>query len=369
MIFRNKKTLLLTVIGLVILITAGLTIIKFKEPQAAQVSQVSKIPVETTQVRWGPIAASLTYTGTVVSNNDSLISAKIMGRITSLPVKEGDQVKKGDILAVIDDSEYTGKINSLRQRVETAKLNYNFLDQQMNKYEQLFQAQAISEQNFLQYKLQRDVAASQLEEAKFALREVALALENAYIKAPFDGVVSSLQGQLGDMAVAGKPVLILSDVSQLKAQVRITETDLEMIKENMEVVLESPYLAKGLHAKVAKIFPAADIQSHTTIVEIGVTEAALKPGTSVAVSFLTGNKEKTLIVPSGAVEETKAGAHVYVVKDGKAVQRPVKIGIQGDNLVEIIDGVIKGEEIITSNLSKVTDGKDLYVFKKEVAAK
>lgn len=364
MVLKNKRMILI-VIGLAIVIMTGLAVMKFKGTRMVQAPRVNKIPVETAQVKMGPISAGLTYTGTVVSNNDSVISAKIMGRITSLPVKEGDRVKKGDILAVIDDSEYKGKVNTLRQRVNTAELNYKFLDQQLGKYEQLFQAQAISEQNYLQYKLQRDVAASQLEEAKFALREVEVALENTYIKAPFDGVVNSLQSQLGDMAVAGKPILILSDTSKLKAQVRVTETDLEMIKENMEVVLISPLLPQSLKSKVAKIFPSAEPQTHTTIVEIPIPGAMLKPGTSVDVSFLTGSKEKTLVVPTGAVEEAKSGAYVYVVKDGKAVKRSVKTGIKGDNLVEIIEGVTAGEEIITSNLSKVTDGKEVYVFRRE----
>lgn len=369
MIVKNKRILVFIVIGITVLATAGLLIMKFKGDRGTRVPPVKKVPVETAQVKMGSISAGISYTGTVVSNNDSVISAKIMGIITSLPVKEGDRVKKGDILAVIDDSEYTGKINTLRQRVNTAELNYRFLDQQLSKYQQLFQAQAISEQNYLQYKLQRDTAASQLEEAKFALREVEVALENAYIKAPFDGIVNSLQSQLGDMASPGKPILTLSDTSRLKVQVRVTETDLEMIKENMEVVLASPLLPKNLKSKVAKIFPSAEPQARSTIVEVPVPEVVLKPGTSVDVSFLTGNKEKTLVVPTGAVEVTKAGSYVYLVKDGRAVKKPVTIGIKSDNMIEILEGVNEDEEIITSNLSKVTDGKVVYVFKREGGAK
>lgn len=365
---RNKKILTLSVIALVLVLTSGLMIKKSMAARTDQVSQPSKVSVETTLVKAGPISTSLSYTGTVVSNNDATISAKIMGRITSLPVKEGDRVKKGETLCVIDDSEYAGKLDTLRQRVNTAELNYNFLDQQLSKYKELFEAEAISEQNYLQYKLQRDVAASQLEEAKFALREVEVSLSNAYIKAPFNGVVSSLQSQLGDMATAGKPILVLSDTNKLKAQVRVTETDMTAIKENAEVALASPLLPQNLKSKVAKIYPSAEPQAHTTVVEIPVPGSALKPGASVDVTFLTGHKEKTLVVPIGAVVEEKSGVFVYTVKDGKAAKTTVATGIKGDTMVEITKGVKEGEEIISSDLSKVADGKEVYVFKREGGA-
>lgn len=369
MAFKNKRILTLAVIGLILAIISGLAIKKSLASRTIQVSRPSKLPVETALVKAGSISTSLTYTGTVVSNNDATISSKVMGRITSLPVKEGDMVKKGDILAVIDDSEYAGKIDTLRQRVNTAELNYKFLDQQLSKYKELFDAGVISEQNYLQYKLQRDVAASQMEEARFALREAEVSLANTYIKAPFDGVVSFLQSQLGDMAVVGKPILILSDTNKLKVQVRVTETDLAVIKENMEVVFTSPLLPESLKSKVAKIHPSAEPQVHTTIVEIPLPGAALKPGVSVDVTFLTGHKEETLVVPAGAVAEDAAGAYVYIVKDGKAVKKAVTTGIKSDTSVEITKGVQEGEEIIISDLSKVADSREVYVFKREDGTK
>jgi len=273
-------------------------------------------------------------------------------------------VGMGDPLCVIDDSEYAGKINTLRQRVSTAELNFQFLDRQLAKYEQLYKAGAISELNYLQYKLQRDVAASQLEEARFSLRELEIALDSAYIKAPFNGIVSSLQSQIGDMAMAGKPILILSDTKSLKAQVKVTENDLAVIREGMEVVLTSHLLSGSLKSKVEKIFPSADPQTRTTTVEIPLPGAVLKPGTSVNVAFLQGNREKALVVPAGAVKEDKDGAYVYLVKDGKAVRKNINTGIKNGTMVEITGGLAEGEEIVASDLSGLADGKEVYVFKK-----
>ncbi|MFZ5646568.1 MAG: efflux RND transporter periplasmic adaptor subunit [Bacillota bacterium] len=365
MAFNKRNMFTLLTIAVVLLVASGPAIKKIKPVNTYQAPRVSKVPVETVPVKADSISAAINYSGTVVSNNDTVISSKIIGRITSLPVKEGDVVRKGDLLCVIDDSEYSGKINTLRQRVSTAELNFQFLDQQLAKYEQLYKAQATSELNYLQYKLQRDVAASQLEEARFSLRELEIALDSAYIKAPFNGIVSSLQSRIGDMAMAGKPILILSDTNSLKAQVKVTENDLAAIREGMEVVLSSSLLSGILKSRVEKIYPSADPQTRTTMVEILLPGAILKPGTSVNVAFLLGSREKTLVVPAGSMMEDKAGHYVYVVKEGKAVRRNVTTGIKNDTMVEITGGLAEGEEIIASDLAGVRDGKEVYVFKKE----
>ena len=366
MIFKNRKILTLVIIAMVLLIMSGMAIKKFKPEKKVQAPRMSKVPVETVSVKADSIFAAINYSGTVASNNDAVISAKTIGRIISLPVKEGDVVIKEDLLCVVDDSEYTGKINTLRQRVSTAELNFQFLDQQIVKYEQLYKAQAISQLSYLQYKLQRDVAASQLEEARFSLRELEIALENAYIKAPFKGIVSSLQSQLGDMAVTGKPILILSDTNRLKAQVKVTENDLMVIREGMEVVVLSSSLLPGsLKSKVEKIYPSADPQTRTTTVEIPLPGVTLKPGTSVNVAFLLGNREKALVVPARSVKEDNAGSYVYLVKDGKAVRRNITTGIKNNTMVEITGGLSEGEDIVASDLVRVANGIELYVFKEE----
>lgn len=366
MIFKDKKkTFVIIAVILLFSVSLGVAMAKKMQPRRAEVSNTATIPVETARVKVSPISASLSYAGTVFSNNDSSIAAKTLGRIISIPVREGDRVKKGDLLCIIDDSEYTGKINTLRQKVNTLDLNFKYLDQQLEKYNQLYNAGAVSEQSFLQYKLQRDVAASQLEEAKFSLRELEINLENAYVKAPFDGIVSSLQSQPGEMAVVGKPVLILSDTNLLKVQVKVTETDLKEIKEDMDVVLRSPLLKEILKSRVDKIYPSVDPQTRTTTVEIPLPIETLKPGTSIDVSFLTGSRDKALVVPDQSVIEVGESTYVFVVKDGKAVKRNVLTGIKNDSAVEITSGLSEEDEVIISNPAGVKDGKEVYVFKGE----
>lgn len=361
---KNKKAVSVTVVMLVLLMVAGLAVKKIRSPLGDSPLKTGKAPVETAMVKIGSISARLVYSGTVVSNNDAVISSKIVGRITSLPVKEGDVVSRGDLLCIIDDSEYTGKIDTLRQRLNTSQLNFKYLAEQMAKYDQLYQARAISEQAYLQYKLQRDVAASQLEEARFSLRELEIALENAHIKAPFGGIVTSLQSQPGDMAVVGKPILVLSDTNKLKALVQVTESDLAVVRESAGVQLTSPLLPGVIEARVEKVYPSADPKTRTTIVEIPITGAALSPGASIDVAFLTGSREKALVAPAGSVMEDNSGSYVYLVSNGKAVKRKVITGIKSDSEVEITGGLAQGDEIVVSNTAALTDGKELYVFKR-----
>ena len=365
---KSKKIIALF-IAVALLAGSGLVVKKIISSRPVKQPKVAKTPVETERVKEGAISSRLNYSGTVVSKSDAVIAARIMGRITSLPVREGDVVKEGDLLCAIDDSEYTGKINTLRQRAHTAELNFRFLDQQLAKYKELYQAGALSEHSYLQYQLQRDTAASQTEEARFAVREIEVAMENAYIKAPFNGIVSSLQSRQGDLATVGRPILTLSDTSGLNAQVRVTEGDLKAVREGLEVVLTSPLLPEKVNSRVAKIYPSADPQGHTTTVEIPVTGAALKPGASVDAMFLTGGREKAVVVPAASVRQEKSGSSVFVVVDGRAVQRNVTTGIKGDGLVEITGGLTPGEEIVVSDLSRLTDGREVYVFKGESGSK
>ena len=360
-----KKHLTVSVVIFILLcIFAGYRIIQLNDVPEVQASE--GYPVETITAVTGDVSEGMWYVGTVDPWTKVDLAPKISARILNVSGKEGESIEMGQTAVTLDSGDMQGRINSLSKKVQTAKINLDYWNPQIEHYETLFEEGAISEQDLQQIIFKRDTAQSGYEEAQAALQEAHLSLENATIISPMTGVITAVHSNPGDMAVPGKPILTIADMEKLKVIVKVVEEGLIKLKQGIRVSLTTGSDEKKYSAAITSIFPTLDMTARMGLVEIAVPtvmmeENNLKAGMSINVLFVLEEKKDVIIVPKHTVKTEGDDTYVYIVDNGKSVQRKVKTGISSDRDIEIISGLNPGDENVTSGLTEIYDGRPLYI--------
>lgn len=380
-----------------IAIAAGLGILIIHKiislQQMPLTSQVPGIPVETAVATTGPISSTIEYNGTVVSDHEVAVAARVMAEIKEVTVNTGDTVKKGQVLAVLDSQDLKDKITQAEAgvaqagaAVEQAEANLanartSFVTTADNykRGRALLDAGAISRATFdTQYDLpyrqaqqtaehaapaQLMQAEAQLAQARAALALARSAYNDSVIKAPFDGVITSIQNYPGDLAVPGKPILTMADTGRLKVQVKVIAVDLSALHEGTVALVSFPDLSlKPIKSRVTRIYPSADPVFHTTVVEIPLPSTRAKPGMNAQISFILKSQEYALLVPRPAIKTDNNHSYVFTVKNNRAVQVPVYTGIEDENYCAVTGHIKPGDRVIVSDLSKLSNGKEVFLI-------
>jgi RND family efflux transporter MFP subunit len=227
-------------------------------------------------------AAQFELAGTVVSDNRKMLTSRYMGFIKEVNVAEGDRVKKGDLLYVIDSKEIDSAKSQVELAIQQALLSLNMYQNQhtnvllnLERNRRLYSKDIVSkfqlENLELGEKNLRDmikVAKKQVAQARARLKEV----ENQYnylrVKAPNDGVIVQKNINEGEMAMPGMPALVLTDLSRLKIVTEVSEKNLQYIKIGNEVGVSIPSAGLETTGKIASIIPSSNPMTHSFKVKI-----------------------------------------------------------------------------------------------------
>ena len=192
--------------------------------------------------------------GVTESQNEKIISSKMMGYITKVNVNEGDSVKKGDILYEIDSTGITHDSDILKSQVKTLELN-------LKRYKNLLDQDLVSKYEYEQLELN-------LLTARTKLNELNANFNYLKVKAPNDALVIKKSIKEGEMAMPGMPHLILTDLNSLIIKANIAESNLKNIKLNQEVDIEIPSLEFKTKGKIVAIYPNTVANAHSFVIKI-----------------------------------------------------------------------------------------------------
>jgi RND family efflux transporter MFP subunit len=313
----------------------------------------------------------LDVVGTVRARTSAVVSTRIPGSISVLRVREGDHVKKGQLLIQLDAQENQATaavayaaIDEARRGLDEALSRKKLSDTTFDRYQNLFKEQAVSRQEFDVRQTEKDMAAQGVARAEARLRQAqegskASATMSDYTKiiAPISGVVASKQADLGASVFPGQPLLTIEDEGSYQLELALPESDAAKVKpgSSLQVTLDS--IGSTFAAKIAEIVPTADPGSRTFVAKIALAQKNLKSGMFGRASIELGAKVDGITVPRKAVVERGALTSVWVVeKDGSARMRIVKAGRQTGERVEILSGLTDGDRLIVTGIEKVTEG-------------
>lgn len=348
-------------------------------------SKKDEIVYITQPAKIGTLIKSVEASGEIYATQLINVGAQVGGQIKKLHVKLGDNVKKGDLIAEIDSSTQKNTIDNKRAALEiyqaqlqSAIISEQISDIELKRQNELYKKGATSEQN-LQSARQSDATAkarikelkAQISQAQIALNTAQIDLEYTKIKAPKNGTIVSVQveeGQTLNSAQSAPTIVNIADLSKVKMKIQIAEGDITKIKVGSPVVytiLSEPN--QKFKAKINSIDPAlttmsdgkySSNSSSTTnavyyyaqsIVEN--KSGLLRIGMSTQNSIQIAKAENAIIIPTLAIKNINEKKYVSILKNNKAEEKEVQIGISDNLNTQILSGINEGDLIITSQSS------------------
>ena len=317
-------------------------------------------PVTVERVIAHRIVEQIQATGELLAVEEASVAAEVGGRITELRVSEGAAVSKGDVVLEIDPERRELELANERALVAGARSEIAQERRERNRIQTLFESEAASQ-------AQLDAASTRLRtaEAKLAAAEAKLglaqlALRNASVAAPFDGLVARRFVSAGDHVAEGEKLFDLVALDPIEVEFHLAERDSARVAVGHTVeVRVTPYPDEVFHATVHVVSPRIDPATRTLRVKALVEnpERKLRPGLFARADLGVAERERVAMVPEPALLQRSDGSVVFVVRDGnRAERRAVKLGVFRDGLAEVVEGVEVGEQVIVRGSSRLVDG-------------
>jgi len=278
------------------------------------------------------IDAHYVTSGTVTSDHRVSISSRISGYIVKLSVREGDHVKKGQVLVRVDPIHAKQALVQAEADLADAKAD-------KQRYESLYRDHAASKQQLDRVRLRYKLTRSQVAQARNQLGF-------AEVLSPVHGMVVEKRLSKGDLAQPGAAILTLEDPASLLVKTYVSEQYVSAIHAGDKVLVDIPSMSRRLPGTVRQVVEAADAISHQFLIKIALqSDSQAHPGMYAQAGFVIGVR-KTLMIPAAAVVK-RAGLHgVYIVDDKSiAHYRQIRLGKKRGLEVELLAGLHAGDVI------------------------
>lgn len=342
----------LTAIILVAGMTAGC--------KGKQKEEAAKRP-EITGVTVSPVSMSTVddvyeVTGTVRANNTSIVASRVMGVVTSIPVREGDSVKAGQVILIIDDRDAVQRARAANMAVESAKQSQSLAEKTWQRYKKLYDENVISRQEMDQMDAKKKIADAEYERIKSMAEEARTYMSFARVTAPISGRITEKRIEAGSMATPGMPLLVIESGGSSYIEVFIDAGLGGKIKTGMIVEAIVETMDKPLAGMIREVFPSVDPLSRTFTVKVEIRNVSLRSGLFARVRIPVGKRE-AILAPDRAIVQKGQLTGVYAV-DGQGIvtYRLVRKGNTSAGGTEILSGLTGTDRIITAGIEKVIDG-------------
>jgi RND family efflux transporter MFP subunit len=321
-------------------------------------------------------SAVLTASGYVVARRKAAVASKGTGTLVFLGVEEGDRVKKGQIIARLDDSDVAATLQRARENLKLAEADLYEAKKNLERQQFLVKKEMIAqaEYDLAEARYKRVVAS--IEAAKFGVREAEVAVENTRIVAHFDGTVLKKNADVGEIvaplagaASSKAAVVTIADMASLEVEADVSEANITRVspEQGCEITLDA-YPQQRYPGYVTKIVPTADRAKATVMVKIKFKEydQRVLPEMSAKITFLAAgsksdaaNIQPLLTIPASAVATRNGRPVVFQIKEDRAVEVPVSTGQKLGSLIEIIGGLKEGDKVIAKADEQIRAGVKL----------
>jgi RND family efflux transporter MFP subunit len=352
---------LLVLFLLVVVITSGCSREKAASRDEAPGNNPVKVSVQ--PVQRGAVVHTLEYKGTVSPWKRANIGPETSGRIKTIYKKQGDRVKKGDLLAELDTTTLKLQLNQAEAALEVARAAYKDALLNVKRLRTLFEKNAISSMQLEKAELNLESALTGEKSARATVDLVRHNLDNAYMNAPFDGIITSKNSEEGDiinpMMGMGQSVLTLMHLNIVKVILDVPSEEIEKINVGQPCRVQVTTLPDvTFNGEVYSKNLAADPVSKTFKVEIKIPNADLKikSGIFAEVSIEISRKENCLVLPLSAVITDGETGYVVLYREGKAIYARVELGRQNSRVVEIVHGLSAGQLVVVEGNYDLKDG-------------
>jgi membrane fusion protein (multidrug efflux system) len=307
-------------------------------------------PVEIATVERTSLARSSVVSGQLSALRTVGVTSQVPGALLEVHAEEGTRVTRGQVIAELDSRELAAQVGAAEAAVAFAKSTFE-------RSETLQRSQVITAAEF-----ERDRAA--LASAEATLSQLRTRLGFTRIVSPINGVVTERFVQTGDIVGGQTRIYTISDVSTLVTLLPVSELEVPLLRQGARVPIFVDALGRNVDGVIRRIFPAADSVNRLVPVEVAISGTAvpgLRPGYTVRATLQLDERDGVLVVPSMAVVGAAGAQSVYIVRDGRAERRRVRVGADLDGRTEVIEGLAFGDSVVTTGNALLRDGALLRI--------
>ncbi len=368
----------------------------------------ASVNVTVHKVTKSDINSEVSYTGEIKALEESDVASKVSATIMTLNYDIGDYVEAGDLLAVLDDTDYrltynqalaaynsalsglNQTTNQLESAISAAQIEYNSALDNYNRQKTLYDAGAISkvafesaETRFKNAELNLNSAKSNyntsvgnsqasaqaaVDSAKAALDIARNSLNNTKIVAPISGYIASRNGNVGQIAAAGSPLFSIKNSEMVNIEISVTESIIPYITTDTKAIIDVDTAnAKNIVGTVTAVNTVKSQQSgmYTVRIKINNEDEKLKIGMMANVVLQTQSSNDTLTIPNDAIMQEEDNYYVYIVKENLAEKRFIKTGISNNDFTEVTNGIDENEIVVVSGKEYISEKNNAVNIVKE----
>ena len=395
--FKKRKKAI--IIFCVIAFVALLVIINLQSQREKSI----KVTVE--KVAKENLTSIISASGEIKPKKNVNISAHVAGRIIKIGVEEGQRVKTNDFLLKLDSVQYEAMadrdralISSYKAELIRAEATLKKDERYYERQKKLFEEKLISEEQLEAAKAQYDISKAQhqaivfqIDQAQASLESTLDTLSKTVYNSPIDGIITSLRVEEGEIAMIGTMnnpgtiLMTIADLSVMEVEVEVDETDVIGVEIGHRADVRVDALPdQTIEGQVTEIGSSAlqkataseESKDFKVIITLENPPGSLKPGLSASADIITAEKKDVLAVPISALvlrekedeENTNSDEQeegVYIVENSRVKFLPVKKGIMGEMMIEIVSGLEEGQEIVVGPYSALRQLKDDMLIKQE----
>ena len=322
----------------------------------------------------GDIGATMTVVGNLIGQQTVDVVPRTGGRLVSVNVQLGDAVRRGQLLAKLEDFEIVEQVKQAEASLEVAKAtirqreaDLKVAELNFDRSKNLFQRQLLAKQalddaesRFVAAEAQIDLAKAQAQQTAARLEELQINLGNTRIVSPVDGFVGKRNVDPGAWVSQNAPIVSVVEISSLRLVVNVVEKDLRLVNTGDPATVEvDAYPGDFFKGQIARVSPVLDPATRTATMEVEIPnrDNRLKPGMYARVLLVIEERTGTTLVPKIAVVDFEGKRGVWIPGDENKVQfRETKLGIEDPERIEVLDGLKPGDRIVTEGAGSLRAG-------------
>lgn len=347
---NSTKIIVITVLACIVIFTA-LKLLSNKNEVAARVYRSdinTRAIVQADTVKGAAFKIATPFLGSFSPNREVTIASETSGKVISVGIKEGSIVQAGSLVAHLDDGILRAQLSSAMASLEN---NQNTL----KRYEAAPTGVT---------KLQMDNARTQVVTSQAQIEQLERQIKQYTIKAPFAGVITTRNFELGAIVSPGNPMATLIDISTLKLEISVPEKYIPQFKNGAEMDVKTDVYPDAVFKGVVNYVSSSADASHNYTVKFLVSnneKTPLRSGMYGSVTLGTSPLQNAICIPRSALLGSSQKPQVYVAEDGAARVRNIEIGASNDTHIQVTKGLNINDIVITGGLVNLTEGTKVEI--------
>ena len=325
----------------------------------------SAVYVKTQKVQYGAQSGEDSYSGTVKGRYESNLAFQVSGKIISRSINVGDKVSAGDVLMVIDDRDVQQSVNAADAQVASARAQLNLAQSDLERFKQLYAANAVSAQQLDQYQTNYENAVAAYNQAQAQAGQSENSLGYTRLTADKSGVISAVSGEAGQVVSAGQTVATLVPDGEREIEISVPENKIQSVSVGQSAAVTFWALNNAeVEGTVREIAPIADDTARTYKVRISLPNPPqdMQLGMTANVSFASGSSISGVSLPLSAIYQTENKPQVWVVNgDSQLELKDVQVVSTGADSV-LVDGLDAGDTVVTAGVHKLYEGQKVKLL-------